>query len=331
MGKLYKFILPSLFFILIGTIGFSIYYSRSIDKTIMNFDSGLLGYNKLPEYHFFVILPNSDEPYLKDLVNGLQETASKDDVALEINYTNSSNDYNDTLRLIKIAITSNVNGIITQGFNTPEFKQLISEAKRKNIPVVSLDPSTTRNDTTAYVGTNGFEMGFKEGNMVIEATKGHARVAMVLEEGIDSYGNAKLQGFKEAIKNYKDIQIVATKISEPGILGAHNITQEIISKYPQVNTIVCTTSKDTIGVAQIVIDFNKVGEISIIGYDKSPEILSYIQKGIIYGTIVPNFQAIGTKSIKYLMDVKKNGKAINFIDADSQVITQNNIDKMTKK
>ena len=331
MGKLYKAILPFLFFILVGTIGYSIYYSRIIDKTILSSGSNLLAFKKLPNYHFFAILPNSDEPYLKDLVKGLKEAASKDEVALEINYSNNVNEYNDTIRLLNIAIASKVNGIITEGFNTPEFKRLIGDAEKENIPVVSLDPSSPQSEKTAYVGTNGFEMGFKEGNLVVQASQGKAKVAMVLGEGMDSYGNVKVEGFKDAIKDYKDIQIVSTKIAEPGILGAHNITQEILNNYPEVNTIVCTTSKDTIGVAQLLVDFNRVGDVAIIGYDSSPEILSYIQKGIIYGTIVPNFYIIGTKSIKFLMDVKKNGRASNNIDADSVVVTQKNVNVYIKK
>jgi ribose transport system substrate-binding protein len=331
MGKLYKVLLPFLFFILIGTIGYSIYYSRIIDKTILSSDSNLLAYKKLPSYHFFAILPNSDEPYLKDLVMGLKEEASKDAVALEINYSNNVNEYNDTIRLLNIAIDSRVNGIITKGYNTPEFNGLLGDAEKKNIPVVSLDPSSPQSEKVAYVGTNGFEMGYKEGNLVVQASWGNAKVAMVLEEGMDNYGNVKVEGFKDAIKDYKDIKIITTKISETGILGAHNITQEILNNFPEVNTIVCTTSKDTIGVAQLIVDFNRVGDVAIIGYDSSPEILSYIQKGIIFGTIVPNFHAIGTKSIKFLMDVKKNGRASNSIDADSVVVTKQNVNEYIKK
>lgn len=330
MEKLYKIILPFLFLLLVSTIGFSLYYSRTIDKAILSSEGGMLPSSKIPSYHFFAILPNSDEPYLKDMVKGLKEAAANNGVALEINYINNVNEYDDTIRLLSIGITSKVNGIITQGYNKPEFLQLVHEAEKRNIPIVSLDASVPQSDMAAYVGTNGFEMGYKEGNLVVQASKGHAKVAMVLED-MDSYGNVKMEGFKDAIKDYRDIQIVTTKISEPGILGTHNITQEILNKFPEVNTIVCTTSKDTIGVAQLVVDFNKVADVSIIGYDSTPEILSYIQKGIIYGTIVPDAYAIGKNSISFLVDVKNNGRASNYIDAGSAVITQKNVDEYIRK
>lgn len=329
MKKLYKFILPVLFIAFMGTISYSVYFSRNIDRNILGTDNSLLSPQK-PNYHFFVILPNSDEPYLKDLVRGLTENAKSNNIAMEINYTNSPDDYTDTLRLLNIAITSNVDGIITKGYNTPAFDELIHETESKNIPVVSLDATVTQSNKAAYVGTNGFEMGYMEGNMVLKATKGKAKVAMVLE-GLDSYGNVKIEGFKDATKDYKGISISAVKVSEPGILGAHNVTQEILTNYPNVNAIVCTSAKDTVGVAQLVVDFNRVGDIAIIGYDSTPEILKYIQKGIVYGTIVPNAYLIGSRSINFLLDVQKHGRASSYIDTDTTVITSTNVKDFIKK
>lgn len=330
MKKLYKFILPILFIAFMGTISYSIYFSRDIDKNILGNDNSILSPQK-PDYHFFVILPNSDEPYIKDLVKGLTENAKKNNIALEINYTNSPDDYSDTLRLLNIAITSDVDGIITKGYNTQAFEDLIQQTESKNIPVVSLDASVPQSNKAAYVGTNGFEMGYMEGNMVLKATKNRAKVAMVVEGLDSSYGNVKIEGFKDATKNFKNVEISAVKVSEPGILGAHNVTQEILTKYPEVNAIVCTSAKDTIGVAQLVIDFNKVGDVEIIGYDSTPEILKYIQKGIVYGTIVPNAYLIGTRSINFLIDVQKNGRASSYIDTDTNVITSANIKDFINK
>lgn len=331
MKKLYKFILPILFLALLGTIIYSINFSRNIDNNILGEGNGLVTTQKLPLYHFFAILQNSDEPYQKDLVRGLTESAKANNIALEINYTNSPNDYNDTIRLLNTAIISNVDGIITQGYNTPEFDALIHETESENIPLVSLAASVPQSTKAAYVGTNGFELGYTEGKLVAKATKGKAKVAMVLE-GIDSsYGNVKIEGFKDATKSNKGIEIATIKVSEPGVLGALNITQEILTKFPEVNAIVCTSAKDTIGVAQLVVDFNRVGDIAIIGFDSSPDILKYIQKGIVYGTIVPNAYLTGTKSMKFLLDVQKNGRASSYISTDSTVITSTNVNEYIKK
>jgi monosaccharide ABC transporter substrate-binding protein, CUT2 family (TC 3.A.1.2.-) len=75
-----------------------------------------------------------------------------------------------------------------------------------------------------------------------------------------------------------------------------------------------------------VVDLNKVGQITIIGYDDAPEILRYIEKGVIYGTVVANPYEIGYESIKTLIDIKENRITSNYVDTGAKVVTIHNIE-----
>jgi len=331
MKNLYKVIIAALLVTIVVCITLSITYSRQIDKMLMDVKGSLFNSQKAPKYHFFIILHNSDEPYVKDLEKGLIDTASSLNIAIETNYSNGIDDYKDAIKYINIAIDSKVDGIITHAYNTIEFKKLIDKAEENKIPVITLDADMSNSKGSAYVGTNGFETGSKAGQLVADALNGKSRVAIILEssEG-NGNGNLKIDGFNNGIKNYKDIKVETVEISDNGILGANNVTQEILNSHPLVNAIVCTSSKDTIGAAQLVVDFNRVGDITIIGYDSTPEILSYIQKGVIYGTIVPGAYKIGGDSIKTLLSLKENGRVSAYIHTDSIVITKSNLNQYLK-
>lgn len=331
MKRLYKIIIFLLIIIIMSCITLSITYSRQIDKMLMDVKGSLFNSQKTPKYHFFIILHNSDEPYVKDLEKGLIDTASSLNIAIETNYSNGVDDYRDAIKYLNIAIDSKVDGIITHAYNTEEFKRLIDKAEKYKIPVITLDADLSNSKGAAYVGTNGFETGSKAGQLVAEALNGKAKVAIILEssEG-NGTGNLKLDGFKNGIKDYKDISVETVEISDNGILGANDVTQEILNSHPNVNAIVCTSSKDAIGAAQLVVDFNRVGDITIIGYDSTPEILSYIQKGVIYGTIVPGAYKIGCDSIRTLVSLKNNGRVSAYIHTDSIVITKSNLNQYLK-
>ena len=331
MKKLYKITISLLLLTIVISITLSITYSRQIDKMLMEVKGSLFKSEKTPKYHFFIILRNSDEPYVKDLEKGLIDTANTLNIAIETNYSNGVDDYKDAIKYINIAIDSKVDGIITHAYNTEEFQKLIDKAEVNKIPVITLDADLSDSKGSSYVGTNGFETGSKAGALVAEALSKKANVAIILEnlEG-NGGGNLKLDGFNNVIKNYKDIKLETVEISDNGILGANDVTQEILNNHPEVNAIVCTSSKDTIGAAQLVVDFNRVGDITIIGYDSTPEILSYIQKGVIYGTIVPGAYKIGGDSIKTLVSLKDNGRASAYIHTDSIVITKANLDQYLK-
>ncbi|WP_291636876.1 ABC transporter substrate binding protein [Clostridium sp.] len=329
MKKLYKIIIGLLLTTIAVCITLSITYSRQVDKMLIDVKVSLFNSQKTPKYHFFIILHNSDEPYVKDLEKGLIDMASSLDIAIETNYSNGVDDYKDTIKYINIAIDSKVDGIITHAYNTEEFQKLIDKAEEYSIPVITLDADLSSSKGSAYVGTNGFEIGSKAGKLVAEALKGKAKVAIILESS-EGNGNLKLDGFNDGIKNYKDIKVETVEISDNGILGANNVTQEIINSHPSVNAIVCTSSKDAIGAAQLVVDFNRVGDITIIGYDSTPEILSYIQKGVIYGTIVPGAYKIGGDSIRTLVDLKDNGRVSAYTHSDSIIITKSNLNQYLK-
>jgi ribose transport system substrate-binding protein len=326
MKILYKIIILVLVTIVTGSIIFSISYSRKIDRMVMDAKGSMFSSKKPPRYHFAIILHNTDEPYIKDVERGLRDTANSLNTAIEINYSNGVDDYKDAIKYINIAIDSKVDGIITHAYNTEEFQKLIDKAEENKIPVITLDADLSTSKRSAYVGTNGFETGSKAGQLVAEALSGKAKVAIILEslEG-NGNGSLKLDGVNNGIKSYKDIKIETVKVSDAGILAANDVTQEILNNYPEVNAIVCTSSKDTIGAAQLVVDFNRVGDITIIGYDSTPEILSYIQKGVIYGTIVPGAYKIGCDSIKTLVSLKDNGRVSAYIHTDSIIITKYNL------
>ncbi|MBC8061228.1 MAG: substrate-binding domain-containing protein [Clostridiaceae bacterium] len=331
MKILYKIIILVLLIIVTASIVLSISYSRKIDVMVMDEKGPMFSSKKPPKYHFSIILRNTDEPYIKEVEKGLKDTANSLNTAIEINYSNGVDDYKDAIKYINIAIASRVDGIITHAYSTTEFQKLIDKAEENKIPVINLDADLSNSKRSAYVGTNGFETGSKAGQLVAEALNGKAKVAVILEslEG-NVNENVKLDGINNGIKSFKDIKVETVKVSDTGILGANDITQDILINNHEVNAIICTSSKDTIGAAQLVVDFNRVGDITIIGYDSTPEILSYIQKGIIYGTIVPAAYKIGCDSIKTLVSLKENGRVSAYIHTDSIVITKSNLKNYLK-
>jgi ribose transport system substrate-binding protein len=326
-ASLYRLTIALMIIILSVTIAISIILSANVDRVIFKANTTSTNRNKIPKYHFSVIIKNTDDPYLKNLGKGLTEQADSSNVVLEMNYSSDS-DENDTIKYINMAIDSKVDGIITHAFNTDNFQKAIDKAETNNIPVILLDNDVPKSKRSCFVGLNTFQIGTLEGKLVNDGLKSKSRVAFIMEQYQD-FNNLQLEGFNNVIKLYSDIKIETTKNSEPGILGANNVTQDIINNYPDINAIVCSSAKDTIGAAKVLVDLNKVGDISIIGFDSTPEILSYIDKGIIYGTIIPDGYSIGSKSISALMSLKEKGTVSSIINTETTTVTKADLKQYT--
>lgn len=326
MRMIYKTFIIILMLLIIISVGISITYSRMLDKVIIQ-SQGEVVPKQEPKYHFSVILNNKEEQYWKDIKKGIEEASLEFLSAVEINFTEDDGEYEDTLKYIDIAINSDVDGIITKGFSGAEFIKLIEKADNRGIPVITIDTDSPLSKRKVFVGTNGFEIGTKEGKMLVDATEGTASVAFIqdMKKG-ENQNKTQIDGFKDAVKE-KEIEIRVLENSSLDILSVKNIAQRIIVDYPEVNVIVCSDANDTMGVAQVIVDYNKVGDVKIIGYDSLQEIFDYVEKGVIYGTVIPNPMMIGFESVKSTYEIMENGRTSSYVHTDVDIVTGRTLKK----
>jgi ribose transport system substrate-binding protein len=277
-----------------------------------------------PQYHFYFIAQNAVDPFWNEVMKGAEKSAKDNNVVLEFNMPNFNNP-EEELKYMDIAVTSKVDGIITHVPNGLSFTEAIDKAYDKGIPVVTVENDDAESKRYAFVGTNSFMLGKEAARLLVEATEGQANVAVISSSdlGQDSIEhNLKMNGFMSTLKNYPDMKIIKTYTSQMGILSAEEITQTIINSDQNIDAIFTFTSADTLGSAQLIVDRNKVGSIALVGYGDSEEILRYIDKEIIYGTVASDPYKMGYESVKALVDVKDSKSSPSFIDTEVKVITK---------
>ena len=288
-------------------------------------------YISKPEYHFYFIAQNSVDPFWNEVMQGVQNSAEDNNVVVEYNAPRFSNP-EEELQFMDIAIISKVDGIITHVGGTG-FTEMIDKAYDNGIPVITVENDDSESKRYAFAGTNSFELGREAARLLIEATNADAKVAVILNGDLEQEAieyNLKMNGFISTLKEYPNMKIIRTYTSKMGILSAEEITQTIIDSDEGINAIFTAGSADTLGSAQLIVDRSKVGKIVLVGYGNSEEILRYIDKEIIYGTVASDPYKMGYESVKALVDVK-NGKSVpSFIDAQVKVITKKNLSSYQK-
>lgn len=307
-----------------------ILYTR-FDKHV-NVDSKFTKSPEKPIYHFAVIAPSSYDSFWDDVRKGATKAANDFNVAVEFNSPRFTN-LEEELRYLNIAIASNVDGIATHVLDENSFTPVINKAVENNIPVVTVESDAKSSKRSAYIGNNNYQVGSVGGKMVADATSGNAKVAIILNGYTPGMGNVsqnlRVIGFKDAVKNY-NIDVEAVRVSEMGIFSAGEITNELITNNPQINTIFCTNPRDTLGATQMVVDLNKVGKITIVGYGNHEEIVRYIEKGVVYGSVASNPADMGYKCIKALVELRKSKRTSIYEDTGVYAVTKANLDSIKK-
>jgi len=281
-----------------------------------------------PKYHFYMVAQNSVDPFWREITQGVEAAAKDFNVVVEVNAPRFNNP-GEELKYLDIGVISEVDGIITHVSNGADFTSLINKAYDKSIPVVTIENDDKNSNRNAFVGTNSFLLGKEAGKLMIEATNGKANIAIIVSDDyeFDSISkNIKINGFLSAIKEYPDMKVTQIYTSRMGILGAEEITQDIINN-SNIDAIYTTNSIDTLGSAQLIVSHNKVGSIALVGYGSTESILRYISKEIIYGTVMSDPYKMGYEGVKALIDIKENNNVSTFIDTGVKVITKDKLNE----
>ena len=97
------------------------------------------------------------------------------------------------------------------------------------------------------------------------------------------------------------------------------------------DVIVCLNELNTICALQAVVDYNKVGDVNILGYYDSEPILNAIDIGVVYATISVNSDQLGEYCITALSDYFENGNTSQYYTADISLINKDNVAEYIKK
>lgn len=276
-----------------------------------------------PDYHFYFIAQSATDPFWQKVEEGAKQAAKDYNVYVEYVSPRFSNAH-EAYKYLDIATISDVDGIITYVPRLDSYSESIDIAYEKNIPVITIDSDATSSKRQVYIGSNSYTFGNEAAKLILEATAGNAKIAIISNEDIGKDTleyDLKMKGFFDFLKEQPRMKIEKVYTSQMGVISAEEITQEIISNYPDINAILTLSASDTVGCARLIVDRNRVGKIKLVGTGSSDKINDYINKGIIHSTIESDGYSIGYKSIETMININKG------IYSPTYIYTQINIQK----
>ena len=110
--------------------------------------------------------------------------------------------------------------------------------------------------------------------------------------------------------------------------GAFDVEESIRKLFMEKtlpDVIICLDEISTSCVYQAVVDYNKVGEIDIIGYYDSESILRAIDRNVVRSTISIDTAEMGQYSVMALDEYRKNGYVSEYFSVDTNLITAENV------
>lgn len=326
MRKKNYFVLVTLAALPILIITLVIYYNINNALNSLDQSAGIVIPNADPKYHFAMICENMEDPFWTSVKKGVARASQEFNVAVEFNKPADSSAAEQE-KCLDMAIVSNVDGIVTYTWDETNTGVLINKGVDKGIPVVTIKTDAKNSRRAAFVGVNTYSAGTEMGRMLIAATGGRGNAAILVSNEQNEGAvvqNLMIAGITDELKNTPNLKLKIVEYNYANFLSLEDTIKDLLNNDPGLTAILCTNEKDTTLVAQRLIDLNKVF-YSIIGYGDTPEILRYIDSGVIYGTVSADHEQMGYDAIKALVDVKVGGRTSAYFTVDTHLITKTNV------
>ncbi len=282
------------------------------------------------EKHYVLIARDRTTSFWQSVYDNAKEEAEANNIYLEQVGSNLSQDYTmeDYLR---ISIASKVDGIIVCPDGSDNVKELINEAVKNNIPVVTVLNDDIDTKRASFVGINSYELGQVYGEQIVKKVNSDTKKIYILfhSAASNSMNDVIFNQIKKKLnENLKgnDILIQPYYITDNKEFDSEEAIRDLfISQEAIPDILVCMEEVDTECACQAIVDYNKVGEVTIIGSYSSDIILEAIRKDLASVTVAVDTKQLGKQSVQALLEYEQMGYVNNYYNADIHIIDKNNV------
>ena len=253
----------------------------------------------------------------REVLNGVLNTAERENVAVEEEYTEVSGLNFD--EAIVSAVESNVDGIIVYSPDS-SISAAVNFATSRNIPVITIGNDRSDSQSNYHFSTNINQ--FNE--TLNQVKKLGLKKASVLFVGRND--EIEQTAFKDLVDDNDEMIFVGTYHCQTEIFNSDEFYQYFNSA-GEVDVICCGDSFSTIGTVQTIIDRNKVSQVSIIGYGQSQPILKFIQNRLVSASIAVDYKRIGEAAVETLGAIFNGNRDTAPEEIYPSVISIDNVDE----
>ena len=316
----------SIVFMLTITIISFIYYTYT-QKNISN-DSSISGNREYSQYYALICDDNDFNGQIFEYAK-----IKGDEMGICVDMLSKRMDNDHTIdELFEIAMQSKVDGIIVEAKDAQKMKTLIDEACSNGIDVVTLLSDSPDSMRRSSIQVGAYNLGKVYGHQVItKELKGDEKILVINDSSnTDSSQNLIFSGIQDTLNNEigtnNSIQVQAYSVDGSDTFVMEEMIRSIfIDEMLIPDIIICPDDQATEVVYQALVDYNKVGQIRLIGYHDSSTVLSGIRQGVIEASIAVDVRELGEYSVEALNEYKATGFASEYYSVDSTLIDINNV------
>ncbi len=299
----------------------------------------LLGDNERRIYdrYYVLVTEEGDTDFWQKILAGAKDMADKDNILVELLSDQTDMELSKTGQM-EMAVKSRVDGILLDGDESRELTQLVDQAVAAGIPVVTVYHDTPQAARISYVSISATRLGRDYGQQICDIVKDRAAAIAEDEEPaqvcvlLNSSDTANFQsilltGIRQAVDNEglgDKVNLETQIINTASMFTAQEEIRRLFAERKPDDIFVCLDQLTTTSVSQMVVDYNLVGNVSILGFYESDQIKSALEKQLISSTIIADTYQMGWDAAQAMTEYLDSGYVSDYYTEETSILRPGN-------
>jgi len=286
------------------------------------------------EERYVFVASNVNLPYWQEAQAGLTDAAKQLGVKSELTGPEKF-DPQEQLRAFQKVVESKPAGIMISVTRPELFQDAINTAIAQGIPVITVDSDAPNSKRIMFVGTDNFRAGGESAKRIADILKGQGQVVVITIPGQLNV-DERLRGVNETLKKYPGIKIVQAIDDKGDPRVANDNIAALLKAKAKIDGIISLEASGGSGAAEALHRLDV--KIPIVGFDKDPETLDWIDRDGITATVTQKPYVMAYYALKFADDLHHNAvhdfkdwrtapapPMPTFVDTGTAVLDKNNV------
>lgn len=160
---------------------------------------------------------------------------------------------------------------------------------------------------------------------------GKGKVAIINGALTAANAQERAQGFKEALANYPDIEIVADEPTDDDPAKALSVSEQLLQAHPDLAAFYGVTGVGVPGAAGAVKQANKCDSVKVVGFDVAPQGIEFMRQGCVSALISQRPFGMTAQALEIMVGLAKGEKPESTnIDTGVEVVFPDTLEEFLK-
>jgi len=235
-------------------------------------------------------------------------------------------DFTGQASIVEDFINRRVTAIVLAPSHQKALVSVTERAIAAGIPVVVMDSGLDSQQPASYVATDNYQGGVLAAREMGRVTGGKGKVAVVGIAPGSGSGVERETGFQDTVrKEFPGITLLELQYSDSDRSKALTVAEDFLTRAPDLAGMFGSNESAAVGVFRAVENRGKKGQVKVVGFDASSDLLGALKDGTIDALVVQNPFRIGHDAVVAAVAASRKQPVEKRIDTGAVVVTRDNL------